>query len=91
MLKVVKRKGNIVDFNHDKIRTSVENSARDAGIYLTAGELDMIAREVEKTIINVRGEDGTTSSYEIRGVVVRVLKAMGYRNVAMEFYSGKEK
>lgn len=91
MLKVVKRSGNIVDFNPDKIQTSVENSARDAGVYLTEGELEMIAKEVKKTIVMVRGENGTTSSYEIRGVVVRVLKSMGYRNVAMEFYSGKEK
>jgi transcriptional regulator NrdR family protein len=90
MLKVVKRRGNIVDFNPDKIRTSVANSAEDAKIYLNERELELIANEVQKIISDVRGPDGTTSSYEIRGVVVRVLKNMGYKDIARLFYEGKQ-
>jgi len=86
MLKVVKRDGRIVDFNPDRIRTSVANSARDSGIQITDKELQLISSSVEKTIKRVRGEDGITSTYEIRGVVVRALKDMGYRNIAKDFY-----
>lgn len=90
MLKVVKRRGNIVEFNPDKIRTSVANSAADANVYLNERELELIANEVESIISDVRGPDGTTSSYEIRGVVVRVLKNMGYKDIARLFYEGKQ-
>ncbi|MBR0576518.1 hypothetical protein KCG48_09210 [Proteiniclasticum sp. BAD-10] len=90
MLKVVKRDGRIIDFQRENIMVSVGNSARDSNIQLTGKELELIAASVEKTIRKVRGEDGVTSTYEIRGVVVRVLKEMGYRNVAKDFYEGEK-
>ena len=90
MLKVVKRDGRIIDFRRDRISISVANSARDSEIQITDKELQLIADAVEKTIVKVRGEDGITSTYEIRGVVVRVLKEMGYRNIAKDFYEGEK-
>lgn len=90
MLKVVKRDGRIIDFQLDNIKTSVANSARDSEIQVTEKELDLISKSVEKTIKKVRGEDGITSTYEIRGVVVRVLKDMGYKNIAKDFYEGEK-
>ncbi|HCW72731.1 MAG TPA: hypothetical protein DHM90_01855 [Clostridiaceae bacterium] len=90
MLKVVKRDGRISDFARDRIKISVANSARDSEIQVTEKELELIADSVEKTIVKVRGADGITSTYEIRGVVVRVLKEMGYRNIAKDFYEGEK-
>lgn len=90
MLRVVKRDGRIIDFKTMNVKTSVANSARDSHIQLTEKELELIAKSVEKTIKEVRGEDGVTSTYEIRGVVVRVLKEMGYRNIAKDFYEGEK-
>lgn len=86
MVKVVKRDGRVTDFRKDNIRTSVGNSANDSGIQLTQKELDLIASAVEKAIVKVRGLDGITSTYEIRGVIVRVLKEMGYKRIAKDFY-----
>jgi transcriptional regulator NrdR family protein len=86
MVKVVKRDGRVTDFKKDNIRTSVGNSANDSGIQLTQKELDLIANAVEKAIVKVRGQDGITSTYEIRGVIVRVLKEMGYKKIAKDFY-----
>jgi transcriptional regulator NrdR family protein len=90
MLKVVKRDGRIIDFDLERIKVSVANSARDSDIQVTEKELDLIAQAVEKTIQKVRGKQGITSTYEIRGVVVRVLKEMGYRNIAKDFYEGEK-
>lgn len=90
MLKVVKRDGRIIDFQSSNVMTSVANSARDSQIQLTEKELILIAKAVEKTIKEVRGEDGVTSTYEIRGVVVRALKEMGYKNIAKDFYEGEK-
>lgn len=90
MLKVVKRDGRIIDFDLERIKVSVANSARDSEIQVTEKELVLISHQVEKTIRKVRGEEGITSTYEIRGVVVRVLKEMGYRNIAKDFYEGEK-
>lgn len=90
MLRVVKRDGRIIDFKKSNVMTSVANSARDSQIQLTEKELELIAKAVEKTIVEVRGEDGVTSTYEIRGVVVRALKEMGYKNIAKDFYEGEK-
>lgn len=90
MLNVVKKDGRIVEFDIEKIKTSVGNSARDSNIQLTKKDLDIIARETKRTIVEVRGEDGHTSSYEIRGVIVRVLKEIGFRKIAEDFYKGEQ-
>ena len=86
MLKVVKRDGRVTDYKKENIMTSVGNSANDSGIQLTHKELDLIEESVEKTIVKVRGQDGITSTYEIRGVIVRVLREMGYKKIAKDFY-----
>lgn len=86
MLKVVKRDGRILDFDPEKIKTSVENSANDSHIQIMEKELELVARAVQKNIEKVRGADGITSSYEIRGAIVRVLKELGYKNIARDFY-----
>ncbi len=90
MLRVLKRDGRMLDFQKINVKTSVANSAGDSGIQLTEKELELIAKTVEKTIKEVRGEDGVTSTYEIRGVVVRALKEMGYKNVAKDYYEGEK-
>ena len=90
MLKVVKRDGRIIDFDLERVKVSVENSARDSHIQVSSKELDLIGKSVENTIRKVRGEGGITSTYEIRGVVVRVLKEMGFKNIAKDFYEGEK-
>ncbi len=90
MIRVLKRDGRIIDFDKMNVMTSVANSARDSEIQLTEKELELIAKTVEKTIKDVRGENGVTSTYEIRGVLVRALKEMGYKNVAKDFYEGEK-
>ena len=89
MLNVVKKDGRIDKFNIEKIKTSVGNSASDSNIQLTKKDLDIIARETKRTIVEVRGENGQTSSYEIRGVIVRVLKELGFRQIEEDFYKGE--
>lgn len=90
MLKVVKRDGRIIDFDLERVKVSVANSARDSDIQISSKELDLIGKSVENTIRKVRGEGGITSTYEIRGVVVRVLKEMGFKNIAKDFYEGEK-
>ena len=89
MLKVVKKDGRIEDFISEKIKVSISNCADDVKLHFNQKELDIIAKEVEDIIIKIRGKDGQTSAYEIRAVVTRVLRNMGYSKVAICFYEGK--
>jgi transcriptional regulator NrdR family protein len=89
MLKVIKRDGRIGDFIPEKIKTSISNCENDVNLHLNQKELDLIAKEVEDVIVSTRGKDRKTSRYEIRGVITRVLKYMGYSKVPYCFYEDK--
>lgn len=86
MLKVIKKNGNIVDFAPEKIKLSLSNSADDIKYNINQKELGIIAKEVENRIISMRGEDGLTSNFEIRSVIIRELKDMGYGKIADSYY-----
>lgn len=88
MLKVVKKRGNVVDFIPEKIQVSVTNTGNDINISLNQKDIDLIVKEVEDKIKTIRGTDGTTSSYEIMSVVLTVLHDMGYPKIADAYYSG---
>ena len=89
MLKVIKKDGRIEEFISEKIKTSISNCGNDVNLHLNQKELDLIAKEVEDIIIKIRGNDSKTSTYEIRGVVTRVFRDMGYSKVSNCFYEGK--
>ncbi len=88
MLKVVKKRGNVVDFIPEKIQVSVSNTGNDINISLNQKDIDLIVKEVEDKIKTIRGTDGITSSYEIMSVVLTVLHDMGYPKIADAYYSG---
>ncbi len=89
MLKVIKRDGRIGDFIPEKIKTSISNCGNDVNLHLNQKKLDLIAKEVEDVIVSIRGKDRKTSRYEIRSVITRVLKDMGYSKVSYCFYEDK--
>ena len=53
MLKVIKKNGNIVDFAPEKIKLSLSNSADDIKYNINQKELGIIAKEVEKSIVDI--------------------------------------
>lgn len=73
-MKVVKKDNREESFQLEKLEISIENSARDIKLELNKSDLKLISRSVLKKITMIRGADGKTSSYEIIGVTVNVLK-----------------
>ena len=86
MLKVYKKSGRKEDFLVHKISTAIERAGDASHIQLSQKEIDLITNDVVKTIIAIRGEDGLTSAYEIRSIVTKVLRDMGFGKVSNAFY-----
>ena len=86
MLKIYKKDARIDDFLIDKIYTSLEKAGDASGVQMNQGEINLIARDIEKTILGIRGQDGLTSVYEVRAIVTKVLRDMGYKQIAKAYY-----
>ncbi len=87
MLKVIKKDGRVVDFNPDKIKVSLGNCGSDIGQHLNSMDLDILAKDIEKKLILLRGEEGKTSSYEIISLVLETLHQMGFKKIANSYYN----
>lgn len=72
-MKVIKKNGRLVDYDPNKIRTSLENCANDVGYILNDSDLDNIVNFANETLKNIRSNNSDTSSFEIRGVVLDAL------------------
>lgn len=73
-MRIIKNDGRLEEFDINKIKTSVENAARDAGALLNASDIRILASDVEKILLNIRKDSLTTSSYEVTGAIIKVLK-----------------
>ncbi len=86
-MKVRKRNGFVYDFNIDKIKTSILNSACNANIFLNESEIKFLINEILYMINNVHKNNTTrmTSSYELKGIVYCALVNEGFKDVATSY------
>ena len=90
MVKVVKRNGNIEDFDEEKFKMSVFNAARDAG-YDENKALE-ISEEVLEFVLDSIKDLETVDSESLRNLVLNKLDA-DYQEIAKkwrEFESAKK-
>lgn len=89
MLKVYKKSGYFEDFSHEKLKTSLINTGHDMNLSLNQAEIDVLVDDIEKKLISIRDTDGVTSSYEIRGAVLSILKNMGFPRLARTYFENR--
>lgn len=87
-MKVIKKSGNVVDFDIEKIRTSIRNAGQDIRAHFSEQDVNTMANDVQRLIVNMRGEDGLTSAYEIRALTAIAVKDYGYEKVARHYGQG---
>lgn len=86
-MKVIKKNGDIQEFNKEKISISIYNASCDTEYgFLNSSDLKVILDDILITLYSIRENDGYTSSYEIYGITVNSLKKNGFHKV-MESYS----
>lgn len=84
-MKIIKKDGRVEEFNINKIKTSIENAAKDSNTFLNSSDLRILSSDIEKTIRNIRKDSLITSSYEVIGVVFRTLREDGFDKILKEY------
>ena len=89
-MQVIKKDGRLQELEADKIKVSILNATSETKALLNESDINVLVKDIIKAIENLRSEYGNTSSYEIIGVVVDVLKRDGFEEVVSS-YVGYEK
>lgn len=84
-MKIIKKDGRIEEFNVKKIRTSIENAARDNESMLNESDLKIITSDIENALLKIRKDTLITSSYEVIGVIFEILKRDGFNSVLKSY------
>jgi transcriptional repressor NrdR len=84
-MKIIKKDGRLEEFNVKKIKTSIENAARDSGTMLNESDLKILVNDAEKTLLKTRNDSLITSSYEVIGVIFEILKRDGFNSILRSY------
>ncbi|NFA59725.1 hypothetical protein K8O96_01075 [Clostridium sporogenes] len=91
-MEIIKKGGNLEDFDESKLRTSIANSARDIkDVHLTESDLNAIVKDITSAVKRVRKDNEKTSSYELIGIISDVLKKNKFQEVLKVFISFDDK
>jgi transcriptional regulator NrdR family protein len=82
-MKVLKRSGNLEDFNIEKVKISVGRVSDEMEEPLTDSDLNFIAAQVEKGIFEKH--QGQVSYRDVHFLVVDVLKLVGFPKIAAQY------
>lgn len=87
ILKVIKKNKEIELFLKEKLKSSILGASNDSKTILNESDLNLIVNEVLKKLRYIRGENGITSTYEIRSVTIEVLKEFEFIGIIKEYLS----
>ncbi|MGL4106956.1 ATP cone domain-containing protein [Clostridium sp. LP20] len=89
-MNIIKKDGRIQEFDKGKIFTSIDNASRDVdGIVLNESDIKILVEDIVKTIESLRKDGSPSSSYEIIGVTVEILKRDGFNAISKSFVEYK--
>ena len=90
MMKVIKKDGRLQDFDLQKIKISILSATNDSKELLNESDVKILVEDINSKMKEVRKDGEDTSSYEISGIVIAILKRDGFSDI-IEKYVGYEK
>ena len=90
-MNVIKKDGRIESLEIIKIRSSILGASIDSNTIINESDLKVISNRVVKTLHGIRGDDGSTSTYEIFAVIIETLNRTGFNDIAMSYLGNKSK
>ncbi|MBM6838437.1 hypothetical protein H9X78_07355 [Clostridium saudiense] len=84
-MQVIKKDGRLQELEANKIKVSILNATSETKALLNESDVNVLVKDIIKAIENLRSEYGNTSSYEITGVVVDMLKRDGFEDVVSSY------
>jgi transcriptional regulator NrdR family protein len=82
-MKVLKRSGNLEDFNIEKVKISVGRVSDELSEPLTDSDLNFIAAQVEKGIFEKH--QSQVSYRDVHFLVVDILNLVGFSKIAAQY------
>ena len=90
MMKVIKRDGRLQELDLEKIKISILSATNESKELLNESDVKILVEDINSKIKEVRKEGEDTSSYEISGIVIAILKRDGFSDI-IEKYVAYEK
>lgn len=90
MMKVIKKDGRLQDFDLEKIKSSILSATNDSKELLNESDVKILVEDINSKMKEVRKDGEDTSSYEISGIVIAILKRDEFSDI-IEKYVGYEK
>ena len=89
-MDVIKRDGRVQELDKEKIRISILNSSSNTNQMLNESDINILVKDIVEKLVHLRTGYGNTSSYEIMGTVIDVLKRDGF-DMIISSYLGYKK
>ena len=86
-MMVIKKKGDLQEFDLGKIERSIINSGKDVNYEFTMADINLICNDVHEKLKSIRNDGSNTSSYEINALVIDTLKVNGFTEVVKAYYN----
>ena len=84
-MKIIKKDCRLEEFNIGKIKTSIENAGRDSETILNESDIKILLEDIEKVLSLIKVNRDTTSSYEVIGIILDILRKDGFNNVLKSY------
>ena len=84
-MEVIKKDGRVQPLEKSKIKVSILNAAADTEVILNEADINLIVDDVVKNIEHLRSQYGNTSSFEINGSVIDILKREGFSEIINKY------
>lgn len=90
-MRVIKKDGRIQSFDIIKIRSSILSASIDSNTIINEADLKVLSNSVLKSLKDLRGDDGITSTYEIFAIIIETLNKDGFKDIAISYLGYKSK
>lgn len=84
-MQVIKKDGRLQELDSNKIKTSILNATTGTKAILNESDINILTKDIVKKMESIRSEYGNTSSYEIIGFVIEILKKDGFDEVISSY------
>ena len=89
-MKVIKKDGRLQELDTEKIKISILSATNESKELLNESDVKILVEDIDSKIKEVRKDGENTSSYEISGIAISILKRDGFSDI-VEKYIGYEK
>ncbi|MFR2266238.1 MAG: ATP cone domain-containing protein, partial [Clostridium sp.] len=84
-MKVIKKDGRLQDFDLEKIKSSILSATNDSKELLNESDVKILVEDINSKMKEVKKDGEDTSSYEISGIVIAILKRDGFSDIIEKY------